>query len=98
MLTGTSLSKVMTGTNCIRPVISVSHHTDRLREGLKILQLSRTKLPDNFSEDAKIQSREVLLLDSADPVREMQSRASFQIRVKSMGTLQMIPHFTPRKH
>lgn len=99
MLTEISLSKTITRTNCIHPVISVSHHTDRLREALKILQLSSlTKLPDNFCEDAKIQSREVFLLDSADPVREMQSHASFQIRGKSMGTLQMIPHFTPRKH
>lgn len=97
MLTGISLSKITARTNCIHPVIPLSHHIDRLREALKILQLARTKLPDNFCEDAKIQSREVLLLDSGDPVRETQSHACFQVRGKSMGALHTIPHFTPRK-
>lgn len=83
-------------------MISLSHHTDSLWEGL-LTSLTFRKKPVYLTTFLKmprfsyVKCSSLTLSRSCERVQNL-SNMSFRHQGKGMGTLQRIPHFTPRKY
>lgn len=98
MLTDRSL-KIRTTAVGTHLTISFSHHIDPLQEGLMSLTFrKKTEYLTTFPKMPRFSTVKCSSWTLGRSCERVQSRVSFRHQGKGVGTLQRIPHFTPRKY